>query len=217
MVKVKISLIAFVSGTIIWALSVLFMTMLSRYELKTEALVFYSTLSLVLGVATAWFVYTEVKDEKTITLEKGDCLVENDKLTDVAEEVTLWKSDPYLKGKRIIEGKAFRFFEVHMRLSPITDNPKVRNLIYWATVSVDDRQKFYDFFLKDSECIKPENLIRKSCYEFNEKFSTELAKLYNPLDEIQQERFSEMLLGFLLPIIEKVDTGLKIVRVEFSL
>lgn len=93
---------------------------------------------------------------------------------------------------------------VSMAVSPITENPKVRHLMYKVVVKMVLTPKAYaERFLafEGSEGGEtPGELLERVLYEFNERHSRELAVFYNPRDRLQQAEFGKLVREFLDPI-----------------
>lgn len=217
-VKLEVFAKASVVSTITWIIAFLFLLLLSlsgRHSLSMEDYTLFSFMSALIAIAMGWFAYDHILDERTIPFKKGDCVVENDKVSGITENAIYWKNDPAIYAKRIIRAVEFEIYPHHISLSPITDNPKVRNIGYIVNTATIDHQEFYERFLKNADSESPGDFIGRNCYEFNEKYSGELGKLYNPLDKSQQENFSRMITTFLAPILDAEGAGIIIKEARF--
>lgn len=106
---------------------------------------------------------------------------------------------------------------VEMSVSPITDNPKVRELHYRVRVGIPTDSTKFQLFWDEVE-VKSGGLqqwLRCQLYDLNEEKSKELAKLWNPLRLEQQYEFHDLVKGFLIPRLDKV--GLTFGHASFSL
>ncbi|MFH0873728.1 MAG: hypothetical protein V1846_02700 [Candidatus Komeilibacteria bacterium] len=104
-----------------------------------------------------------------------------------------------------------------MKVQPITDNPKVRNLEYrvsWEYPTETDLEG-WTTLLTELKGETPQTYMSRQLYEFDEKHSRELAKFYNPLDGYQQTEFRDLLMKFMWPTLQK--SNLRIVEATFSL
>jgi hypothetical protein len=81
-------------------------------------------------------------------------------------------------------------------VEPITDNPKVRNLIYVVEVEIDPAYYFYEGRVKKTtaDAVKK---IESCLYEFNNQYSRELGEFYNPHDDVQLEQLSKIVTSYL--------------------
>lgn len=99
------------------------------------------------------------------------------------------------------------------KVQPITENPKVRQLTYEIDIEVKYVNKFFNTIGK-----KPHNnlipgkeenekiikdTVMYHLYNFNEKYSKQLAKFYNPLDPEQKKKLEMMLMEYINPKITK--------------
>ena len=107
--------------------------------------------------------------------------------------------------------------EVSSSVTPITENPKVREVSYTVNFLVSNPDKYYSSFGAGTNFLWNEadkavineifRMVRYQLYEFNDLHSGKLAEFYNPLDEKQQQEFEELLVGFLNEKLD--DVGLK--------
>lgn len=119
-----------------------------------------------------------------------------------------------------------------MGLQPISDNPKVRKLIYSTEFIPETGTPTQENMLQlvtKATTITGHNRVndnitledalsrwlKSHLYEFNEKMSRDLARLYNPLDKGQQEAFMVLLREYFAPIL--AGSGLKLARCSFDL
>ncbi len=121
-----------------------------------------------------------------------------------------------------------------MAVQPITPNPKLRDLHYdFEAVIGPDLEAYGHYIAKfgapmldkydENRVLKPprlnskdiNNFVRSLLYELNERHSRDLAEFYNPLDDEQQKRFSNLVRQFIEEDLRKV--GLQIRSVRFSL
>lgn len=124
---------------------------------------------------------------------------------------------------------------VEMSVAPITENPKVRKIIYAVEVTYDEDptvvsqlidlaaklglQNRFKTLKTDSwqDYLNPDidGIIRYYLYEFNDKHSRELSMLYNPLDLKQQDEFRVLVSAYLMPKIGPYQVS--ITRTSFNL
>ncbi len=127
-----------------------------------------------------------------------------------------WRWDPRLdKQKNRWVSLAGWDQRVTMKLSPITDNPKVRDLKYsieWD-LPADTDLATWNILIHELSGDDPQTYVQRQLYEFDEHNSRELAKFYNPLDEAQQTKFRQLVEGFMRPVFER--TQLKLRKVRF--
>lgn len=127
----------------------------------------------------------------------------------------VWKWDERLSKARVIS-YARRDLPVEMEVSPITDNPKVRQLRYNLVVRVGGSAYSAAAFDRQARGFKSEtDWLRKRLYEFNEQKSRELAKFYNPLEEAQQREFYWMVHEWIRD--DLTQSGSTLERTEFIL
>jgi len=113
-----------------------------------------------------------------------------------------------------------RFMNVVSKVSPITNNPKVRRLSYTVRVEIVD---LHDYF--NSIGLKPKHgtnslftenavifqrTVEYELYEFNNTHSKELAAFYNPLDRKQTADLAALLKQHINPKL--VNSGLAIIE-----
>lgn len=125
----------------------------------------------------------------------------------------LWLSD--LGENRILSYEEVEFSS-DLSLSAISDNPKVKRIEYYVTISTGGTPERL-LALHNSELFKKhgKKWLYYLMYEFNENWSKELAKLYNPLDKEQQQKFWDLVNSFLSPILLPLQAELK--SASFSL
>ena len=131
-------------------------------------------------------------------------------------------------------GRKMVFMEKQPRLTasssvtPITDNPKAVRFSYQVTAKIADPAKFFtperqgldfaNWWGGSNETITPDRLvseiIRGQLYNFNHYHSGELAKLWNPMDTQQSERFKELISQFLQPVLDQ--NGLTVTDISFD-
>ena len=124
------------------------------------------------------------------------------------KEIRFWSWDQRIKG---LVSYGQRNFSCSMEVSPITENPKVRRLNYRVQLEASGtpdaflQLKKFLANLKERGFENIENWIEFQLYEFQEKSSQELGKLYNPLKKAQQQTLLELLREFFQPLLKGTD------------
>lgn len=108
-------------------------------------------------------------------------------------------------------------FELVSSVSPITSNPRVRNLTYVVEAKVGSIERFLEGKRPDNrnEQTRITRAVGYHLNEFNEKFSRELADFYNPLDDGQNEKFARLIEDCVNPQI--ANEGIVIKFISFRL
>lgn len=108
---------------------------------------------------------------------------------------------------------------VTMTAHPITENPKVRSLRYLITVKShpgpENVLKLEQIMGKQTNDNLLHTRVQSLLYEFNERNSKQLALLYNPLDDTQQNEFSKLLREFMAKPLE--DSGAYVYTAAFDM
>jgi len=179
---------------------------------------------LILTTLVGWGAY----DNRKLIIWPNSAYVSNTTgkiIQTQMEKITVWKKKHAQLGLTIIPLKA-ETTTIHMALSPITPNPKVRKLSYKVTVKglFDDSSKL-QLFLNNmlasglklcynlSKHIS--SIVKFQLYEMNEKNSKELAGFYNPEDKAQQTSFQKCIAKYINPTLEKI--GLEVESASFQL
>lgn len=133
------------------------------------------------------------------------------------EKVWFWRNDfERIYGRCAIKSCAAEQINIPMSLNPITDNPKVRQLHY--VVGIETAGTPVRALELEKVLYKwrtAERFVFFHLFNFNEAMSRELGKLFNPIDEGQQEGFRTMLGSYLRPHL--VGTGISFKSAGFSL
>lgn len=118
-------------------------------------------------------------------------------------------------GQKLVAYMSFQ--QVSMRLSPVTDNPKVRPLAYQVQVEVDYRnpEALKRYFAGVHGKGTLDTFTRRLLFEFNELNSRRLGEFYNPLREDQQTEFWRLVEEGIGE--ELAQAGLRIVSIRFDL
>ena len=131
----------------------------------------------------------------------------------LTKDATFWRWN--LKGKKVV--RYVSYSSINMKVSPITENPKVREIFYQVKVEVIKSlrgfQDYYNTFEKTGETKM--RFLKRILLNFNEAHSRELGRLFNYLEEEQQKRFSKMVETYLSPYLK--GTGLRLKSATFSL
>lgn len=108
-------------------------------------------------------------------------------------------------------------------IQPVTANPKVRHIVSTVSARLSDEQAYLlsvpgailhkDWF--DSGHIILGRQVESAIYEFHEKYSVELEKLYNPHDTSQQAKFYELVAEGLAPELAK--KGIEVTNARFNM
>lgn len=171
------------------------------------------------------FILEFVKRESTIISPTKNIVA------DFPGHTILWQWDwnRLITGNRLAD-YSIRSAEVIITAHPITENPKVRSLRY--TIDADTRkdpssllrfEKAGNFQSKkylgeDVNFTYQQQVLHRKVksllYEFNEANSKELAKLYNPLDNSQQERFRKLVSGFFDSQLDEMGAHITLARFE---
>lgn len=177
---------------------------------------------LLLIVATSAFsavgYYSRVLRPKDVLIDKY-----NGNLEFVYKKRREWKSA--LIGYVVAQRGSYDV-EKNMSVSPVTDNPKVRKILYDVQLrarlsSEESFRQWFEFLTKDRRipitdleymwaCIK--KVLEYELYEFQNARSKEIAELYNPLDQKQQQKFEELVISFLSPTLK----GLEVQPLEIA-
>ena len=122
---------------------------------------------------------------------------------------TVWKWDPIRKAGNFMSYAGEReYFE--MKLSPVTENPKVRHLKYSLGIVFRGTPELArQYYLRFPSIEAAQTFVKSLLYEFNEAHSKELAKFYNPLDSDQQSAFAALVTQFLVPKLAEVGITIK--------
>jgi hypothetical protein len=131
-----------------------------------------------------------------------------------SERGWLWKWDQILRGAKIAS-YASKEVKVTLNFLPITLNPKVRQLKYEVKLETIDTPACYLLYRDALGRKGGEAWLKFQLYEFNEKSSAEIAKLYNPLDDVQQQEFIKLLRSFLGPKLK--DSGMSFRGARFDI
>ncbi len=123
----------------------------------------------------------------------------------------LWRWEFYLYRIQ----KFPRINRISMNASPITENPKVRQIKYNVGVEMKREIAATQAFIDSRLRWKEEEFIKSILYDFNEECSRKLGWLFNPLNQEQQEHFFGLISDFLNPRLAKV--GLSVTSATFSL
>jgi hypothetical protein len=115
------------------------------------------------------------------------------------------------KNSKIVLGSTLNTDTMTVRL--ITANPKVREITYivkmrfTSRLAAEAQHSLSKIWRKSATTVREniDQFVRQLCYDFNEQHSIVLGKLYNPLDQTQQERFSVLLQAFLEPKLRAVE------------
>jgi len=138
------------------------------------------------------------------------------------ERTNLWKRGPFRDPLLTMEGEFLPFkrveYTVAMLVTPITENPKVRELRYSVSFSAcgTGPEECWNT-RKAAEIVHGEpsfgNLVRYHLFEMQDELSRVLATLSNPLDADQQARFLKIVHGYLE---EKLPGDIKVTSATFS-
>ncbi|MCX6763425.1 MAG: hypothetical protein NTZ97_01690 [Candidatus Moranbacteria bacterium] len=120
---------------------------------------------------------------------------------------------------------AENYFEVKMAgPHSVTQNPKVRSIEYTVNFEIYGNpeeylklQKFAEKYRRTNNVsfATSQNMIAYWLYELNERRSKELAEFYNPLDNVQQDKFNQLVKDFLSEPLR--DSGIRYKYAEFSI
>lgn len=108
-------------------------------------------------------------------------------------------------------------FSITSTETPVTDNPKIREIKYTVAAKIIDPDKFYR--IEERRKIKPayssftvgevtvgkeiRKIISYWLYEFNNVNSQELGQFYNPMEPEQQQEFKTLVESWINPKIAK--------------
>lgn len=113
-------------------------------------------------------------------------------------------------------------YKGEVAVSPVSANPKVRHIVSHVWARIVDPQAYLNGVSganasswSDVGARVFTRHINSSIYEFHEKNSVELGKLYNPLDQKQQAKFYELVVSAMSDEFAK--RGIQIVGAEFSM
>ena len=116
-------------------------------------------------------------------------------------------------------------FSITSTETPLTDNPKVREIKYTVAVKIIDPDKFYRTEerrkMNFSGGLAPlaseemKRIIRYLLYEFNNFNSQELGQFYNPMEPKQQQAFNDFVESWINPKI--AEDGIEIKGRGFKL
>ncbi len=125
--------------------------------------------------------------------------VDNKNISVVASDEDIWFMPWAILPKNYEEIPYGEYrYQVSMNCSPVTENPKVRNLRYVVIIKTKSSPEDGLAFFERPEGIKDIGAwLEKQLYDMNEFESKELAKFYNPRDEGQQTSFEALVRKFL--------------------
>ncbi len=135
---------------------------------------------------------------------------------DIVEIPSLvWDFDPRYENYDLV--KLSQTVKATSYLHPITENPKVRDFRYnveLTPLSVPSDALLWAKALQQSG-LGEEDWLKFQLYEFNELYSKDAAKFYNPLDAHQQLQFRALLEEFMEPRLDVAGRSLGIVEFKF--
>jgi len=179
-----------------------------RAESVFTAIVAFILITIFSGVIL-FALTTEIIPDQSLFLTKQGELQEM-----FPDKITLWKWDERLRGVTVVS-YATRKTSVIMSFSPISQNPKIRNLTYFVEVEDMGSPTAYFQYQKTIGQKSVDKWLKYYLYEFNEKYSREVAKFYNPFDFHQQMAFEKLIKDFLQFHLK--DSGLRFKRAHFKL
>lgn len=158
---------------------------------------------------------------ESVTLIKKDMVMPAYTIMAKGESVTLVKAaivTPQDEKIFLLPCKAEEF-KLGIAVSPITDNPKVRNLSYSLSFTRPADVKAIIFTQKMGEDWQQifHDQILSWLYEYNERNSKSLSHYYNPYSTDQQAKFQKQIKGYLEPLMkEKYQDNIELKSVTFS-
>lgn len=177
--------------------------------------------SILIGIAVTIFVSQAAMGLLTKTVKSDTLLLDNTgqtiKYYSHPTNLWVWSNEwKQVQSNILIVGRK-EIVKVGMRASPITENPKVRELRYTVEVSSilgpEGIKDYYEEIIAKKDT--PKEYLQRLLYDFNERYSSELSEFWNPLRNEQQHAFSEMVRSFLQPHLEKA--GLRFENASFQL
>lgn len=121
---------------------------------------------------------------------------------------TYWRWSPVLDNTKQVEYNATSRLVCQV-VQPITPNPKVRQIIQNAEISLGGTPESMAAALQVTSGHTPYGWLRYQMFEFQERNSRKLAKFYNPVDESQQKEYYRLVYNFLKRDLKRGQMKLK--------
>jgi len=187
------------------------------YRAKTKTILFKVVVGTICTAISGGALFLLAASIFTISIAPQTVLARPDSMEIVASFNSLtflWRTDDRLKNVVQYSYKSIDTF-TDMKLHPVTENPKVRDLTYNVMVKTADNPEGAVLYQRTTKGEPPQQWVKRQLYEFNEQYSKKLAVFYNPLYDQQQREFDQLVREFLEPRCRAV--GLRYDHAAFAL